>query len=135
MSHNPENKDCPRNHPEIGREERKWQDEWRRWHYPLPVCTCPPPAVDRVEEVRKALERESTYSESDMCAPYILNRALFLLSALDKANAEIAELRAELEAVKVENARLREVLKRIANTDYRGNRSSESQIAFDALKG
>jgi len=29
--------------------------------------------------------------------------------------------------------RLEEVLRRIANTDYRGNRSTESQIAFDAL--
>lgn len=31
--------------------------------------------------------------------------------------------------------RLEEALRRIANQDYRGNRSTESQIAFDALKG
>ena len=30
--------------------------------------------------------------------------------------------------------RLEEALRRIANQDYRGNRSTESQIAFDALK-
>jgi hypothetical protein len=30
--------------------------------------------------------------------------------------------------------RLEEALHRIANTDYRGNRSTESQIAFEALK-
>ena len=30
--------------------------------------------------------------------------------------------------------RLEEALSRIANQDYRGNRSTESQIAFDALK-
>jgi hypothetical protein len=30
--------------------------------------------------------------------------------------------------------RLEEALRRIANTDYRGNRSTESQIAFEALK-
>ena len=30
--------------------------------------------------------------------------------------------------------RLETALRRIANTDYRGNRSTESQIAFEALK-
>ena len=30
--------------------------------------------------------------------------------------------------------RLEEALRRIANQDYRGNRSTESQIAFEALK-
>jgi hypothetical protein len=30
--------------------------------------------------------------------------------------------------------RLEESLRQIANQDYRGNRSTESQIAFDALK-
>jgi hypothetical protein len=29
---------------------------------------------------------------------------------------------------------LEDALRRIANTDYRGNRSTESQIAFEALK-
>ena len=29
---------------------------------------------------------------------------------------------------------LEEALRRIANTDYRGNRSTESQIAFEALE-
>lgn len=31
-------------------------------------------------------------------------------------------------------AHLEDALRRIANTDYRGNRSTESQIAFEALK-
>ena len=31
--------------------------------------------------------------------------------------------------------RLEEALSQIANQDYRGNRSTESQIAFEALKG
>ena len=30
--------------------------------------------------------------------------------------------------------RLEDALRRIANQDYRGNRSTESQIAFEALK-
>ena len=40
--------------------------------------------------------------------------------ALDKANHRIRHLES--------------ALRRIANTDYRGNRSTESQIAFEALK-
>ena len=40
----------------------------------------------------------------------------------------------ELEEAKERIKRLEEALRRIANTDYRGNRSTESQIAFEALK-
>ena len=36
---------------------------------------------------------------------------------------------------KREVARLREALTKIANTDYRGNRSTESEIAYAALRG
>ena len=38
------------------------------------------------------------------------------------------------QALKNRIANLEEALRRIANTDYRGNRSTESQIAFEALK-
>ena len=38
------------------------------------------------------------------------------------------------QALKNRIIRLEEALRRIANTDYRGNRSTESQIAFEALK-
>lgn len=41
-----------------------------------------------------------------------------------------AELRNALARIK----RLEEALRRIANEDYRGNRSTESQIAAEALK-
>ena len=41
-----------------------------------------------------------------------------------------AELRNALARIK----RLEEALRRIANQDYRGNRSTESQIAAEALK-
>lgn len=40
----------------------------------------------------------------------------------------------ELNAANHRINRLEEALRRIANQDYRGNRSTESQIAFDALK-
>ena len=45
-----------------------------------------------------------------------------------------AETAATITRLKYRIKRLEEALHRIANTDYRGNRSTESQIAFDALK-
>ena len=41
----------------------------------------------------------------------------------------------EIIALKDRIKRLEEALSQIANQDYRGNRSTESQIAFEALKG
>jgi hypothetical protein len=38
------------------------------------------------------------------------------------------------QALKNRIAHLEDALRRIANQDYRGNRSTESQIAFEALK-
>jgi hypothetical protein len=40
----------------------------------------------------------------------------------------------ELEEAKERIAHLETALRRIANQDYRGNRSTESQIAVEALK-
>jgi len=40
----------------------------------------------------------------------------------------------ELEEARARIAHLEAVLRRIANQDYRGNRSEESQIAVEALK-
>ncbi len=45
-----------------------------------------------------------------------------------------AETAATITRLKYRIKRLEEALHRIANTDYRGNRSTESQIAFEALK-
>lgn len=47
-----------------------------------------------------------------------------------KLPSGIGDVRQYQERIK----RLEEALRRIANQDYRGNRSTESQIAFDALK-
>ena len=44
------------------------------------------------------------------------------------------QLREGAEELKQRIKRLEEALHRIANADYRGNRSTESQIAFEALK-
>ena len=45
-----------------------------------------------------------------------------------------AQLERELNAANQRIKRLEEALSRIANQDYRGNRSTESQIAAEALK-
>jgi hypothetical protein len=44
------------------------------------------------------------------------------------------DLERELNAANQRIKRLEEALSQIANQDYRGNRSTESQIAFNALK-
>jgi len=44
------------------------------------------------------------------------------------------DLQKENDVLKDRIKRLEEALRRIANADYRGNRSTESQIAFEALK-
>ena len=45
-----------------------------------------------------------------------------------------AETAATITRLKYRIKHLEEALRRIANQDYRGNRSTESQIAFEALK-
>ena len=47
---------------------------------------------------------------------------------------EAYKLERELNAAQQRIKRLEEALSRIANQDYRGNRSTESQIAAEALK-
>ena len=47
---------------------------------------------------------------------------------------KIEELERQLNAANARIKRLEEALRRIANQDYRGNRSTESQIAAEALK-
>lgn len=46
----------------------------------------------------------------------------------------IGDMAKENEALKARITRLEIALFRISNQDYRGNRSTESQIAFEALK-
>ena len=48
--------------------------------------------------------------------------------------ALITRLKDRIKQLEDRIKRLDEALSRIANQDYRGNRSTESQIAFDALK-
>jgi cell division septum initiation protein DivIVA len=55
-------------------------------------------------------------------------------SIIDKIADHRDELLNENRKLNQHIKRLEEALHRIANTDYRGNRSTESQIAFEALK-
>jgi len=45
------------------------------------------------------------------------------------------DLRAEVDRLTAENERLKAALIKIRDADYRGNRSPESRMAYDALKG
>ena len=54
---------------------------------------------------------------------------------VDRLTAKVAQLYEGAEEQKQRIKRLKEALSQIANQDYRGNRSTESQIAFEALKG
>lgn len=51
-----------------------------------------------------------------------------------KLSAECERLRAQLAAAQADTARLREALQTIADTDFRGNRSHESALAYRALR-
>jgi len=53
---------------------------------------------------------------------------------IDQIADQRDELRDENVRLKAHIKRLEDALRRIANTDYRGNRSTESQIAEEALK-
>ena len=50
-----------------------------------------------------------------------------VMARTDTENAEL------IRQLKQRNERLERALKKIANIDYRGNRSTESQIAYEAL--
>lgn len=65
------------------------------------------------------IERPS--GQSRICGPY---------SYYDQTGKVVEELNILVDRIN----RLETALRRIANTDYRGNRSTESQIAFEALK-
>jgi prefoldin subunit 5 len=57
-----------------------------------------------------------------------------LLDEIQRLRESNFQLREGAEELKQRIKRLEEALHRIANADYRGNRSTESQIAFEALK-
>ena len=65
------------------------------------------------------IERPS--GQCRICGPY---------SYYDQTGKVVEELNVLVDRIN----HLEEALRRIANSDYRGNRSTESQIAFEALK-
>jgi len=56
------------------------------------------------------------------------------IDLLMSANADAARIAGERDKAEKRVLYLEFALRRIANTDYRGNRSTESEIAFRALK-
>lgn len=76
---------------------------------------------------REAVAQESSTTDHSGDANKMVEDHFPDVTKMTKLEAQNREL---VERVK----RLEETLHRIANTDYRGNRSTESQIAFEALK-
>jgi len=56
------------------------------------------------------------------------------IELLMSANADVARIAAERDAAEKRVLHLEAALRKIADQDYRGNRSTESQIAVEALK-
>ena len=78
-------------------------------------------ANDRIKRLIR--ERDEARAERDEAAKVV-----------EKALSELGQVARSRCALIDRIKRLEEALSRIANQDYRGNRSTESQIAFDALK-
>jgi chromosome segregation ATPase len=102
-------------------------------------------ANERIKRLEESLESANTFLQLVMCEQNHLR------DLRNKANDRIKRLEEELIDEKNAHAalvadvvlyedrsgrikRLEEALHRIANADYRGNRSTESQIAFEALR-
>jgi len=95
MSHNSGYKDCLLNHADgcPNRHRVTGKACWCGGKFLLPDeqegCTCPPPAVDRVEEIR-AREANRVDMEFSHNVNILQKDRVYLLSALDKANNKIA---------------------------------------------
>lgn len=68
------------------------------------------------------------------CYKRELNAANSKIDLLMSANADVARIAGERDKAEKRVLYLESALRKIANQDYRGNRSTESQIAFEALK-
>ena len=89
------------------------------------VCTCLTPATHWCPKTGK----QYCQQHAERYASVFGEESLKLFPA-DKPKPAIKESSELNDRIK----RLEKALRRIANQDYRGNRSTESQIAFDALK-
>jgi predicted TIM-barrel fold metal-dependent hydrolase len=90
MSHNPENKDCPRHGQYAAKSE----------------CTCPPPAVDTTTAEYHLRTHQKQLDEDGIIVGVSRQAIDEVLAELDKARAEIAHGRRANEAAKVEIKRL-----------------------------
>jgi hypothetical protein len=92
----------------------------------------PPESLEMVDvDFARTLERELNAANS------IIRQQQLLEEELIDAKGQYAALVADVVLYEDRGERIKhleDALRRIANTDYRGNRSTESQIAFEALK-
>lgn len=94
-----------------------------------------------IEETKKDTTEMQTACETMNGATETIQR---LKSHINRLEEELIDVRGQWAALVADVVlyedrgkritHLEDALRRIANTDYRGNRSTESQIAFEALK-
>ena len=116
-----------------------------------PISDSTPHNVAELGMLCRRLERELTASNAIIRQQQLLDEEKLRLQDRIKRLEEMYEgeigeneqflgsnlqglLTRELNWSKDRIKQLEDALRRIANTDYRGNRSTESQIAFEALK-
>lgn len=85
-----------------------------------------------IEEMR-TIDATKTYKELEEARARIAHLE-DRIDLLMSANADVARIAGERDKAEKLVLYLESALRRIANQDHRGNRSTESQIAFEALK-
>ena len=85
-----------------------------------------------IEEMR-TIDAVKTYKELQEAKERIAHLE-DRIDLLMSANADVARIAGERDKAEKRVLYLESALRKIANTDYRGNRSTESQIAVEALK-
>jgi hypothetical protein len=85
-----------------------------------------------IEEMR-TIDAVKTWKELEEAKERI-KRLEDRIDLLMSANADVARIAGERDKAEKRVLYLESALRRIANQDYRGNRSTESQIAVEALK-
>jgi hypothetical protein len=85
-----------------------------------------------IEEMR-TIDATKTYKELEEARARIAHLE-DRIDLLMSANADVARIAGERDKAEKRVLYLESALRSIANQDHRGNRSTESQIAFEALK-
>ncbi len=106
-----------------------------RWEF---LSICSRNHADRLKKLERELDSATTNEAIATNENHKLKQRIAHLEdrieLLMSANADVARIAGERDKAEKRVLYLESALRMIANADYRGNRSTESQIAFQALK-